>query len=197
MSESFLLCLFCVSFWCWDLHSQKHCSAWFLPLIFGRLNPAHSVIPNPSHQNSSAKETCQNLCQKGWISYKGHCYLVKKEWHGPKLRYWLLQNRSIHNFFSTAHSCLSCTWLFSSLSASPFVYRCWPKVPDIQLSAAGEVCCSLPRHRTHSSSNEPTSVWNLDLLELWLLSHVILPPLLCRGFWTWGLSTSCGKIRHI
>ncbi|NXQ79256.1 AJL2 protein, partial [Nyctibius grandis] len=48
----------------------------FLPLIIGRLNPACSVIPNPSHQDSSTKQTCQNLCQKGWISYKAISYLL-------------------------------------------------------------------------------------------------------------------------
>ncbi|KFV17662.1 Aggrecan core protein, partial [Tauraco erythrolophus] len=56
----------------------KHCNAWFLPLIFGRLNPARSVIPNPSHQDSSTKQICQNLCQKGWINFKGHWYLLER-----------------------------------------------------------------------------------------------------------------------
>ncbi|KFQ84443.1 hypothetical protein N337_08275, partial [Phoenicopterus ruber ruber] len=56
----------------------KYCNARLLPLIFGRLNPAHSVIANPSHQDPSAKQTGQNLCQKGWICYKGRCYLLKR-----------------------------------------------------------------------------------------------------------------------
>ncbi|XP_074757379.1 snaclec bitiscetin subunit alpha-like [Athene noctua] len=53
---------------------------------FSRLNPSHNVISNPPHLNSSAKQTCQNLSQKGWVTYKGHCYLLKRELHGPKAR---------------------------------------------------------------------------------------------------------------
>lgn len=85
--------------------------------------------------------------------------------------------------------------LFSSFSASALVYQCWPKVPDIQLSAAGELSCTLLCHRTHSSSNKSTPVWNLDLLKLLFLPHVILPLLLCQGFWAWGLFSSYVKIR--
>lgn len=63
----------------------------------------------------------------------------------------------------------------------------WPKVLAIYPSAAGEVNCSLSCHKAHSSGNEQTPVWNLDLLELLFLSHTITHPLLCQGFWARSL----------
>ncbi|XP_062437521.1 snaclec coagulation factor IX-binding protein subunit A-like [Rhea pennata] len=56
----------------------KHRSERFLPLIF-KFNHAPRKIHNPSHSNSLTIQTCQSLCQKGWISYKGRCYMLIEE----------------------------------------------------------------------------------------------------------------------
>ncbi|NXK53008.1 PGCA protein, partial [Chauna torquata] len=76
MSETFLLFFFFMFLSGVDDSTAKHRKAWFLPIISGRLNPAHNIIPNSSHPDSSAKQTCRSPCQKGWISYKGHCYML-------------------------------------------------------------------------------------------------------------------------
>ncbi|XP_068787333.1 snaclec bitiscetin subunit beta-like [Struthio camelus] len=53
----------------------RHRNARFLHLISVKLNPAPSKIHNPSHLDSPATQTCRSLCQEGWISYKGRCYM--------------------------------------------------------------------------------------------------------------------------
>lgn len=115
--------------------------------------------------------------------------LFKREWPGPKLRYQVLPNRSVHHFFSTFYSYLSYTRLFfSSLAAASVMYQCRPKECDIQLSAADEVSCTLPHHRTRCCNKLPPA-WNLNLLELLFLMF----PFLYWGFWARGLFSSSVK----
>ncbi|XP_065598064.1 snaclec bothroinsularin subunit beta-like [Cyrtonyx montezumae] len=59
--------------------TDKHRNARFLFDVFDRLKPEHNIIPNPSQEDSSAKQICQSRCQKGWISYKGLCYVFIQE----------------------------------------------------------------------------------------------------------------------
>lgn len=60
MSETLLLCLFYI-FSGIENSTVKNCSTWFL--IFGRLNPAHGVISNPTHQDSSTKQN-DKICAR-------------------------------------------------------------------------------------------------------------------------------------
>ncbi|NXC46231.1 PGCA protein, partial [Penelope pileata] len=62
-----------------DNSTAKHRNARFLFNIFDKLNPARKVTPSPSQPVTSAKRICRSLCQKGWISYKGHCYMFIQE----------------------------------------------------------------------------------------------------------------------
>uniref|UniRef100_A0A669R1E6 Uncharacterized protein n=1 Tax=Phasianus colchicus TaxID=9054 RepID=A0A669R1E6_PHACC len=57
----------------------KHRNARFLFDIFDKPKPEHNIIPSPSQQDSSAKQICRSRCQKGWINYKGHCYMLIQE----------------------------------------------------------------------------------------------------------------------
>ncbi|NXJ11940.1 SLUA protein, partial [Odontophorus gujanensis] len=59
--------------------TAKHRNARFLFDVFDRLKPEQNVIPNPSQQESSAKQICRSQCQKGWISYEGLCYVFIQE----------------------------------------------------------------------------------------------------------------------
>uniref|UniRef100_A0A803YDA6 Uncharacterized protein n=1 Tax=Meleagris gallopavo TaxID=9103 RepID=A0A803YDA6_MELGA len=56
-----------------------HRNARFLFDFFDKLKPEHNIIPNPSQQDSSTKQICRIRCQKGWISYQGHCYMLIQE----------------------------------------------------------------------------------------------------------------------
>ncbi|XP_072198798.1 snaclec coagulation factor IX-binding protein subunit A-like [Excalfactoria chinensis] len=59
--------------------TAKHRNARFLFNFFGGVKPQNNIIPKPPQEDSSAKKICVNLCQKGWISYRGHCYLLIQE----------------------------------------------------------------------------------------------------------------------
>ncbi|XP_021231978.1 snaclec bitiscetin subunit beta-like [Numida meleagris] len=59
--------------------TAKHRYARFLFDVFDRPKPEYNIIPNPPQQDSSAKQICRSRCQKGWISYKGHCYMFVQE----------------------------------------------------------------------------------------------------------------------
>ncbi|NXL96053.1 PGCA protein, partial [Alectura lathami] len=58
-----------------DNSTVKHRNARFLFEVLPRLNPESNEIPNPPLPDLSAEQTCRSPCQKGWISYKGHCYV--------------------------------------------------------------------------------------------------------------------------
>ncbi|NXA33896.1 SLB protein, partial [Eudromia elegans] len=83
MSHLFLFLLFGASFLSSsegkrDNNSTvKHRDARSSSLIFYK--PSSEKIHNPSYLNPPAMQTCQSKCQKGWISYKGHCYMLIEE----------------------------------------------------------------------------------------------------------------------
>ncbi|NXE46876.1 SLA2 protein, partial [Casuarius casuarius] len=54
----------------------QHGNTQLLPLIINKFNTASRKICKPSHLDSPAMQTFQGLCQKGWISYKDHCYML-------------------------------------------------------------------------------------------------------------------------
>uniref|UniRef100_A0A8C2UDZ2 Uncharacterized protein n=1 Tax=Coturnix japonica TaxID=93934 RepID=A0A8C2UDZ2_COTJA len=59
--------------------TAKHRNARFLFNFFGGVKPENNVIPRPPQEDPPAKKICTNLCQKGWISYRGHCYMLIQE----------------------------------------------------------------------------------------------------------------------
>lgn len=146
-----------------------------MPKISDRHNPAHNIIPNPSLPGSSAKVICKNPCEKGWISYKGRCYKLIQErmtWTKAEVPGSSKQECSSFLLYFLQLSFLYQT-LFSSLAAASVMYQCRPKECDIQLSAADEVSCTLPHHRTRCCNKLPPA-WNLNLLELLFLMFLFL-----------------------
>lgn len=106
--------------------TARHRNARFLFDFFGRLNPEHNIIPNPSQQDSSARQICRTRCQKGWISYKDHCYMLIQE-----RMTWL----EAEVLGCSKQQCLSfllcfpqlsflCLIIFSSISAASVMYQC-------------------------------------------------------------------------
>ncbi|POI32225.1 hypothetical protein CIB84_004023 [Bambusicola thoracicus] len=72
--------------------TARHRNARFLFDVFDRLKPDHNVIPNPPQQDSSARQICRSRCQKGWISYKDHCYVLI-----PERMTWLEAETAFHD----------------------------------------------------------------------------------------------------
>ncbi|NWJ02355.1 SL3 protein, partial [Crypturellus undulatus] len=80
MSHLFLFLLFGASLLsssegkCDNNSTVKHRNARFSSLIIYK--PSSKKIYKPSYLNPPAMQICQSQCPKGWISYKGRCYLL-------------------------------------------------------------------------------------------------------------------------
>ncbi|NXD11511.1 SL9A protein, partial [Nothocercus nigrocapillus] len=80
MSHLFLFLLFGASLLsssegkCDTNSTVKHRNARFSSLIIYK--SSSKKIHKPSYLNPAAVQICQSQCQKGWISYKGRCYML-------------------------------------------------------------------------------------------------------------------------
>ncbi|NWX83502.1 SLBA protein, partial [Nothoprocta ornata] len=78
MSHLFLFLLFGASFLsssegkCDNNSTVKHRNARFSSLIIYKPKKIHNL----SYLKPPAIQICQSKCQKDWISYKGHCYML-------------------------------------------------------------------------------------------------------------------------